>query len=99
MAKEMTLADLFHDTLKDIYFAERQILKALPKMARAAQSDKLRQGFLKHKEETMLRIKRETKNRLRTKRPSKLLHQLHNLSNLICYNGFSLSVKLGFFEC
>ena len=38
MAKEMTLDDLFHDTLKDIYFAERQILKALPKMARATQS-------------------------------------------------------------
>ena len=38
MAKEMTLADLFYDTLKDIYFAERQILKALPKMARAAQA-------------------------------------------------------------
>ena len=58
MAKEMTLADLFHDTLKDIYFAERQILKALPKMARAAQSDKLRQGFLKHKEETEGQVER-----------------------------------------
>lgn len=38
MAKEKTLEDLFYDTLKDIYFAERQILRALPKMARAAQS-------------------------------------------------------------
>jgi ferritin-like metal-binding protein YciE len=35
---EKTLDDLFLDTLKDIYFAEKQILKALPKMARAAQS-------------------------------------------------------------
>ena len=38
MAKEKLLADLFLDTLKDIYFAERKILAALPKMARAAQS-------------------------------------------------------------
>jgi ferritin-like metal-binding protein YciE len=58
MAKEMTLADLFHDTLKDIYFAERQILKALPKMARAAQAEPLRQGFLKHKEQTEGQVER-----------------------------------------
>lgn len=32
------LAELFHDTLKDIYFAEKKILAALPKMAKAAQS-------------------------------------------------------------
>ena len=38
MAKEKTLDDLFYDTLKDIYYAERKILKALPKMARAASS-------------------------------------------------------------
>ena len=39
MAKEpKTLDDLFHDTLKDIYFAEKKILTALPKMAKAAQS-------------------------------------------------------------
>ena len=36
MPAEKTLNDLFLDTLKDIYFAEKQILKALPKMARAA---------------------------------------------------------------
>ncbi|RYG95443.1 MAG: DUF892 family protein, partial [Alphaproteobacteria bacterium] len=39
MATEKTLNDLFLDTLKDIYFAEKQILKVLPKMARAAQSE------------------------------------------------------------
>ena len=33
---EKTLEDLFHDTLRDIFYAERKILKALPKMARAA---------------------------------------------------------------
>ncbi|MBX9454859.1 MAG: ferritin-like domain-containing protein [Rhizobium sp.] len=58
MAKEMTLADLFYDTLKDIYYAERQILKALPKMARAAQSEKLKQGFQLHKEQTEGQIER-----------------------------------------
>ena len=39
------LDDLFLDTLKDIYYAERQILKALPKMAKAASSEELRAGF------------------------------------------------------
>ena len=38
MAKQKLLEDLFHDTLKDIYFAERKILATLPKMAKAAQS-------------------------------------------------------------
>ena len=41
-AKEKTLDDLFEDTLKDIYYAENKILKALPKMAKAAQSDDLK---------------------------------------------------------
>ena len=39
------LNELFLDTLKDIYYAEKQILKALPKMAKAANSDKLRAAF------------------------------------------------------
>ena len=52
MAEEKTLDDLFLDTLKDIYFAERQIVKALPKMAKAAQSADLKAGFEKHRDET-----------------------------------------------
>lgn len=55
---EKKLDDLFYDTLKDIYYAERQILKALPKMARAANSDKLKAAFEKHKEETQGQIER-----------------------------------------
>jgi ferritin-like metal-binding protein YciE len=51
-SKNKDLNDLFLDTLKDIYFAEKQILKALPKMAKAAQSDKLRAAFEKHHGET-----------------------------------------------
>ena len=52
MAKDKTLRDLFHDTLKDIYFAEKKILTALPKMAKAADSDELRAAFEKHEGET-----------------------------------------------
>ena len=58
MAKEKTLEDLFYDTLKDIYFAERQILRALPKMARAAQSAELKAGFQKHLEQTEGQVER-----------------------------------------
>ncbi|GAC1621686.1 MAG: ferritin-like domain-containing protein [Bradyrhizobium sp.] len=57
-AKDKKLNDLFLDTLKDIYFAEKQILKALPKMAKAAQSDKLRAAFEKHHDETEGQIER-----------------------------------------
>ncbi len=52
MANSKTLRDLFHDTLKDIYFAEKKILTALPKMAKAAQSLKLKAAFQKHESET-----------------------------------------------
>ena len=58
MAKDKTLEDLFHDTLKDIYYAERKILKTLPKMARAAQSAELKAAFEKHKVETEGQIER-----------------------------------------
>src|ERR1700716_1622690 len=59
MAKEAkTLDDLFHDTLKDIYYAEKKILAALPKMAKAAQSEKLRAAFEKHEAETEGQIER-----------------------------------------
>jgi ferritin-like metal-binding protein YciE len=51
MAKN-DLNELFLDTLKDIYYAEKQILKTLPKMAKAATSDKLRTAFEKHHDET-----------------------------------------------
>ncbi|WP_398471096.1 ferritin-like domain-containing protein [Tardiphaga sp.] len=57
-AKDKDLNDLFLDTLKDIYFAEKQILKALPKMAKAATSDKLRAAFEKHHDETEGQIDR-----------------------------------------
>lgn len=53
MAKQpKQLDELFHDTLKDIYFAEKKILTTLPKMAKAAQSPDLRKAFEKHRKET-----------------------------------------------
>jgi ferritin-like metal-binding protein YciE len=52
MAEEKTLDDLFLDTLKDIYYAEQQIVKALPKMAKAATSPDLRKGFEEHLQQT-----------------------------------------------
>jgi len=51
-ANDKDLNDLFYDQLKDIYFAEKQILKALPKMAKAAQSPDLSAAFKKHYTET-----------------------------------------------
>lgn len=56
--KDKDLNYLFLDTLKDIYFAEKQILKALPKMAKAATSDKLRAAFEKHHDETEGQVER-----------------------------------------
>ena len=52
MASESNLRDLFHETLKDIYFAEKKILSALPKMTKAAQSQELKAAFEKHETET-----------------------------------------------
>jgi ferritin-like metal-binding protein YciE len=53
MAKEpKKLDDLFHDSLKDIYYAEKKILTALPKMAKATQNDDLAAAFEKHEAET-----------------------------------------------
>lgn len=56
--KPKLLSDLFHDTLKDVYFAENRILKTLPKMAKAAQSKELTAAFVKHEKETRGQIKR-----------------------------------------
>jgi ferritin-like metal-binding protein YciE len=57
---EKKLGDLFYDTLKDIYFAERQILKTLPKLAKAAQSEELKAAFLTHRDETEMHVERLT---------------------------------------
>lgn len=53
-----TLDDLIHDSLRDIYFAEKKILTALPKMANAAQSEDLVAAFEKHQQETEGQVER-----------------------------------------
>jgi ferritin-like metal-binding protein YciE len=56
--KPKKLDELFHDTLKDVYFAEKKILSALPKMAKAAQSRDLAAAFEKHKKQTEAQVQR-----------------------------------------
>lgn len=53
-----TLQELFVDELKDLYSAENQITKALPKMAKTAVSEELKKGFLDHLEQTQGHIRR-----------------------------------------
>ncbi len=57
-AKEKTLDDLFYETLKDVYYAEKTLVKALPRMAKAAKSDELREAFENHLEETEGHVER-----------------------------------------
>jgi ferritin-like metal-binding protein YciE len=52
------LKELYIDELKDLYSAENQLVKALPKMAKAASSDELREGFEKHLEQTRGHVQR-----------------------------------------
>jgi ferritin-like metal-binding protein YciE len=59
MAKAVKKLDqLFHDTLKDIYFAEKKILSTLPKMAKAAHREELKAAFEKHHRETQGQVER-----------------------------------------
>jgi ferritin-like metal-binding protein YciE len=53
-----SLQDLFGETLKDIYYAEKKIVTTLPKMAKAAQSPDLRAAFEKHERETEGQVER-----------------------------------------
>jgi ferritin-like metal-binding protein YciE len=59
MAEEMNpLDELLVDELRDLYSAENQIIKALPKMAKAASSPELRRAFERHLEETRRQVER-----------------------------------------
>lgn len=60
MATSQTLQDAFLDELRDAYDAERQLVKALPKLAKAATSDELKQAFSSHLEETRTHVDRLT---------------------------------------
>jgi ferritin-like metal-binding protein YciE len=58
MPKLDSLKRLFENELKDVYDAEKRLTKALPKMAKAAQSDELREALRNHLEETANQVKR-----------------------------------------
>lgn len=58
MAKDKTLADAFHETLKDVYYAEKQSVRALKKSAKAAQSAELKKAFEDHQEESAEQVER-----------------------------------------
>lgn len=66
-----TLEDLFEETLKDIYYAERKILVALPKMAKAANSNELKAAFEKHVAETEGQVDRLQQVFKMLKKPAK----------------------------
>jgi ferritin-like metal-binding protein YciE len=53
-----TIEDLFHQELKDLYSAENQLVKALPKMAKAATNEELKAGFEEHLEQTKGHVER-----------------------------------------
>ena len=55
---EQGLRELYIDELKDLYSAENQLVKALPKMAKAASSEELRKGFDEHLEQTKAHVQR-----------------------------------------
>src|SRR4051812_34705449 len=56
--KMESLQELYIEGLKDLYSAEKQLIKALPRMAKAASSDELREGFEEHLEETKVHVER-----------------------------------------
>ena len=56
--REKTLADLFLETLRDVYYAEKQAVRMLGTAARAAKADELRQAFEQHREESRTQVER-----------------------------------------
>src|SRR3954463_15960414 len=58
MPAQKTLNELSLSFLRDIYYAERQILKALPKMVKAAENEQLKQAFQHHREDTEQQVER-----------------------------------------
>ena len=81
MAKLKSLHDLYVSELKDLYSAENQILKALPKMAQAASSPQLQQAFSEHLEQTRRQVERldQIFERLGQKPTGKKCHGMEGL--------------------
>ena len=55
---QKTMNDLLLLTLQDVYYAERQILKALPKLAKASENEELKNALMHHREETQGQVER-----------------------------------------
>jgi ferritin-like metal-binding protein YciE len=53
-----SMDDLFHNLLQDVYYAEKQLLKALPKMAKKSASAELEKAFTDHRDETETHVER-----------------------------------------
>src|SRR5258705_7290417 len=53
-----TMEDLFYALLEDVYYAEKQLLKTLPKLAKKANNEQLEKAFLEHREQTEGHIER-----------------------------------------
>lgn len=71
-----TLQDLYIHELKDLYSAEKQLLKALPKMAKAATHEELSNGFAEHLEQTrehVARLEKILSNHVKTLRAPKCI--------------------------
>lgn len=58
MPKQVTLADSFVEEIRDLYDAEKQIVRSLPKLAKAANSEELRAAFKEHLEQTKGQVQR-----------------------------------------
>jgi ferritin-like metal-binding protein YciE len=53
-----TMEDLFYGVMQDVYYAEKQLLKTLPKLAKKATNNQLEQAFLKHRDQTETHLER-----------------------------------------
>ena len=75
-----SLKKLYVDELKDLFSAESQLVKALPKMAKAASSDELRAGFEKHLEQTKGHVQRLEEIRISRREPKRQEVRRHGRS-------------------
>jgi ferritin-like metal-binding protein YciE len=76
-----SLKDLLIDELQDLYSAETQLVKALPKMAKAASNEDLKAGFLEHLEQTKVHVDRleQSLQRLESSAKGKTCHAMKGL--------------------
>jgi ferritin-like metal-binding protein YciE len=81
MMAAKNMQDLLIEELRDIYHAEKQITRALPKMARAASNEQLKQAFTQHLEETQGQIERleQVFEKLDTRTRGKHCHAMEGL--------------------